>query len=435
MFIGIGCQLFQPRRSSTGGVPSLRTLLLSGTLTHGTPSSGTILRARTGETIASNVDGLTVDSPARTYDWDGTGDAGTTSDGLVGTLAGSPNSPHDSPVVVEAAVTAETPPTPTLVDATDIDPGDAWVSGTNPPYFGVIYPPDSDPDNAVDYNPVTGEGDQLRPIWRLDGGSWITGDWVPYDVDYLVDGLNPALDYLTDGSLDAGGLFEVKVQAGRDVGLATEALGDESEIWSDTLDDLTGVPETASEWNGTTGTNKSTWVTVSGTPALVAVGEAGFNGAPISVRATQGRTGKRQWQVTLTSIGTSYFWVGVDDGTTALGPGAIFPRPGATNSAGISLKLSIFDGAIYVGGSSVQSISTNLPATGDVITVSLDTAAGEVSFYRTRGGTTVQIGSTQSVSLSNWYANVGLENADTMTAKFDAGQDRTLDSGYVPYDN
>jgi hypothetical protein len=84
-------------------VPVLGTLSLSGTITNGTASSGTISGATAGSTIVSNVTGLTVNSDARTYTWDGTGAAGTVSNGLVETLAGATGSPKSNSITVAAA--------------------------------------------------------------------------------------------------------------------------------------------------------------------------------------------------------------------------------------------------------------------------------------------------------------------------------------------
>lgn len=82
---------------------TLGTLTLSGTITNGTASSGTIIGATAGSTITSNVPGLTVNSGARTYSWDGTGPAATTANGLVETLAGATNTPRSNSVTVAAA--------------------------------------------------------------------------------------------------------------------------------------------------------------------------------------------------------------------------------------------------------------------------------------------------------------------------------------------
>lgn len=67
---------------------SLNALALSGLLTNGLANSwsGLINNATSGSTITKNQTGLTVTSASRAYTWDGTGTAGTTSNGLVETL-------------------------------------------------------------------------------------------------------------------------------------------------------------------------------------------------------------------------------------------------------------------------------------------------------------------------------------------------------------
>jgi len=85
---------------ASGSAPTLGTLTLSGTLTNGTPSSGSILGATSGSTIVSNITGLSVNSGARTYTWDGSGSASTYANGLVETLAGATGSPKNNSVTV-----------------------------------------------------------------------------------------------------------------------------------------------------------------------------------------------------------------------------------------------------------------------------------------------------------------------------------------------
>jgi hypothetical protein len=82
---------------------TLGTLSLSGTLTVGTPSSGSIDGATAGSTITEAVPGLTVDSAARTYEWDGTGSAATYADGLREAHPNATNSGRLSPITVSAA--------------------------------------------------------------------------------------------------------------------------------------------------------------------------------------------------------------------------------------------------------------------------------------------------------------------------------------------
>lgn len=77
--------------------PTLAALSLSATnFTTGTPSSGTIVGATAGSTIAATnlPAGLTVNGAARTFAWDGTGSVSTPSITLTETLGDSPNSPR-----------------------------------------------------------------------------------------------------------------------------------------------------------------------------------------------------------------------------------------------------------------------------------------------------------------------------------------------------
>ena len=91
-------------RSFASVTPTLSTLSLSSALTSGTAVSGTILGAYPGSTITtSGVTGLTVNSAARTFAFDGTGTAITVPTGLTEALAGAANSPKTSPVSIASA--------------------------------------------------------------------------------------------------------------------------------------------------------------------------------------------------------------------------------------------------------------------------------------------------------------------------------------------
>ena len=79
---------------------TLGTLTLSGTLTTGVATSGTIIGATAGSTISASIPGITINSGARTYS--GTPTAAGSYD-LTETLAGATNTPHASPVTVASA--------------------------------------------------------------------------------------------------------------------------------------------------------------------------------------------------------------------------------------------------------------------------------------------------------------------------------------------
>lgn len=89
--------------------PSLAALGLSATsLTIGTAASGSVTGATAGSTVAAAglPAGLTVDGPARTWAWSGSGTAGSASVTLTETLADSANSPRASSIGVTIATGA-----------------------------------------------------------------------------------------------------------------------------------------------------------------------------------------------------------------------------------------------------------------------------------------------------------------------------------------
>ncbi|WP_156680074.1 hypothetical protein [Sphingomonas profundi] len=103
----------------------------------GVAVSGTLTGAKAGSTITSNIPGITVDSPNRTYSGTPTG-SGTIANAFVETLAGYGGSPYPTPVTVEAATTAFLYDKFSAADGTDVT------------YDG----PDADTD--ADYSPIIG---------------------------------------------------------------------------------------------------------------------------------------------------------------------------------------------------------------------------------------------------------------------------------------
>jgi hypothetical protein len=96
----------------------LGTLSLSGILVNGAASSGTIIGASGTSQLSSTVPGLTINSPARTYVFDGT--AAASSYTIVETLTGATNSPNTTPIVVSSNSSGMTPPTG-YIYLTDLD--------------------------------------------------------------------------------------------------------------------------------------------------------------------------------------------------------------------------------------------------------------------------------------------------------------------------
>ena len=114
----------------TGNVANVLEIVLpdlvmsATTLTAGTPASGTIANAVAGATVSAIglPAGLTVNGPARTWAWDGSGSAGTPSFTLRHVHADASNSPHDA--VVNLTVNpAASPPTFTSSNTATINEG------------------------------------------------------------------------------------------------------------------------------------------------------------------------------------------------------------------------------------------------------------------------------------------------------------------------
>ncbi|WP_156460603.1 hypothetical protein [Sphingomonas sp. Leaf339] len=91
---------------------TLGALSLSGALTAGTASTGTIAGAADGSTLTTDLPGLTIDSAARRYGFDGVA-AGGVAGSLTETLAGATGSPRSTTAAIVAAPAPTPTPTPT----------------------------------------------------------------------------------------------------------------------------------------------------------------------------------------------------------------------------------------------------------------------------------------------------------------------------------
>jgi hypothetical protein len=193
----------------------------------------------------------------------------------------------------------------------------------------------------------------------------------------------------------------------------------------------------------TNGASKVSNITISGSPALN--GSTDSSGQAELVRANQSASGKKQFEVKATSLPAvnKAFVVGIDDGTTTLGPTAPSTEPGANTNTGVILSMfvtgssgfawAISKGSAFGGGGTG---STNL-SLNDVITVEFDTTPGgasdTVSFYLNGtqlGSTVTGLGTITTAA----YAVMGCEGQATFTANF--GQNtftHALSSGYTAY--
>lgn len=161
--------------------PSLRALLLSSTsLTIGTPATGTITEAATGSTITSSglPAGFTINGPARTWAYDGSGPASTPTITLTETLGDSPNSPRATSIglTIAAATPAITPmpsgvvamwdpATLALADGATVDSWTDSVGGSAATYT-------TDTTAKHTFVAATGSGD--LPAVRLSGTGVLT---------------------------------------------------------------------------------------------------------------------------------------------------------------------------------------------------------------------------------------------------------------------
>lgn len=198
--------------------------------------------------------------------------------------------------------------------------------------------------------------------------------------------------------------------------------------WSNEITDTVTVASTT--LYTATGFNKKQYVSVTGDPALVATGTSGV-GAPQPVRCTAAKTGKKQLEVTVTTLADNYVFICIEDGTTDLNSG--FVAPGINNPAGFGMRISSSGFQLFKAGVSVGSGST-AGASGDVLTATFDTSAGTASFYRTRSGSTVLLGTITGISQATYQACIGPYSGSVLAANF--GQSafaRALDTGYAMY--
>jgi hypothetical protein len=97
--------------------PTPGALELSGILANGIASTGIIKNAASGSTLSSNVAGLTINSAARTYSFDGSAPAGDVANGLVETVGGVPT---NTPCKVLPAATGTLKPSGRLFFANQL---------------------------------------------------------------------------------------------------------------------------------------------------------------------------------------------------------------------------------------------------------------------------------------------------------------------------
>jgi hypothetical protein len=186
-----------------------------------------------------------------------------------------------------------------------------------------------------------------------------------------------------------------------------------------------------------TGSSKSSFLTVTNSN-LTFTGTGGV-GAYQGDRATAATSGTTiQFEVTIgTVVGSSWFLIGLDDGTSNLNSG--FPGPGYTNSAGIAIRMHPDEVKVFWNNqaNSLQFQTTaGMVATGDVYTFRFDLTNHTLDVWRTRSGSTTKIGAqcTGLPTLSAYYLFVAPLVQQSGTVNF-GGQtfSKALDNGYAIY--
>lgn len=232
------------------------------------------------------------------------------------------------------------------------------------------------------------------------------------------------------------GLFYLRMRVEQDEGV-TPATSD----WSNTLSDT--IVASSATLVTTNGVNKSSFVTVTGTPALTFTannGSIGSAGNTMVRTLTEAANSKFHYEVTVNSI-ASVISCGIVDLATAVGgagTSTIYPGNGAL--PGCTVRFGTASATPYRnGGAGSANASAGLQV-GDVIVVEGDKATNTVNFYRRRAGVTSPALFTLTLTSnipSVWHAFVGVSNAnltDSGTVNFGATAfASTPTSGYGIY--
>jgi hypothetical protein len=195
----------------------------------------------------------------------------------------------------------------------------------------------------------------------------------------------------------------------------------------------------------TTGTSKSSHLTISGTPALTFTGDGALPSSQMLVRATRvASSSKFQFEATVTSSNNAELDIGIDNGSMnfSLDTG----EPGRTDSSGLYIKL--LPGGYNIGWAADTSVGqltgqSNYWPAGTVLTVEVDNVARTLKLYRngvlmneTLGlGVGGQASFTNIPVLSSYWAFGGLYN-NTSGATFNFGTTaftHSLSAGFTSY--
>lgn len=250
----------------------------------------------------------------------------------------------------------------------------------------------------------------------FDDADYIAGDYGQLEVAsdsgfttitqkvFSIDGASWALSDEAIGLATPAGPYWARIRIARD-----NDSGSTTVAGTDPLDNAISFPADVSAWsnvvndtinasvaalNTVNGVNKNSTLTVTGTPAL---SFSGLNGNDkTSVRTTvEQASSKAQFELTINSGATTDFAVGIDNGTADLS-GLI--SPGYNDSTGINVEFSSGSGVTVNWNARVNQVfvisAAGTTQNGDIMAIVYDDAAHTLEVWRTRAGTTVQLGAT-----------------------------------------
>jgi hypothetical protein len=299
-----------------------------------------------------------------------------------------------------------------------------WTAGDNPPGWQSEYP------NAVVYDTGTNTGDKIRARWRTNGGAWTTEADQQLTSAIIIAGgwAWPLLDAAT---LAGGSLFEVQEQSGRFAAGVEVATSAWSNTWSDTLAGATSTAVLVT----TNGVNKNSQMVVSGSPALVWHGAAAFN-AYQAVRATVASTSDWiEFEETVTTLAGDFlfgFCNTTDDLSTNIAPGRNTNNGWCIYLTANQIYLVTNSGTF---GTPASWNGAGIAAVGDVFTLGYKKSTSTLQLFRTRSGSTIQIGADQtSIPGPFTWAFVAAKNNDGGTCNFGATAFSKTIAGATYYD-
>jgi hypothetical protein len=250
---------------------------------------------------------------------------------------------------------------------------------------------------------------------------------ITQDILFFIDGDSWARLDEAIGLTSPGGTYYARIRAVRDneAGLTslTDSFGStfnaDVSAWSSTFTDT--ITGSAASFYTTTGANKHTALTVTGTPPLSVKGTAGWgsNGEPVRSTLEQA-SDYAQVEVTLGSSSATFF-CGFENGTANLQTGG---SPGQIDSTGIAVNFWSAGSRIDINwNGSVSSTGVSNGAgswqANDIFSLRLKKSTNTLQIWRTRSGTTTLLATkTGMPSLSHYNFYVGPTDASTYVTNF-----------------